>query len=143
MSTKSTKHLPKFYLHFTYKYQQCNLRNFWVDKSDSKPLLPSQKTLDPRKMIMAVMIFLKQLKSMVLILMILILIIFMIVLEMVLMILLLVILMVIMMVMMMVMSVAKCSHNTLLKTTYTVIANTDRNNFEDSYKLAQNQQPAP
>ena len=23
MSTKSTKHLPKFYLHFTYKYQQC------------------------------------------------------------------------------------------------------------------------
>ena len=25
MSTKSTKHLPKFYLHFTYKYQQCVL----------------------------------------------------------------------------------------------------------------------
>jgi hypothetical protein len=23
MSTKGTKHLPKFYLHFTYKYQQC------------------------------------------------------------------------------------------------------------------------
>jgi hypothetical protein len=25
MSTKGTKHLPKFYLHFTYKYQQCSM----------------------------------------------------------------------------------------------------------------------
>ena len=27
MSTKSTKHLPKFYLHFTYKYQHCSRKN--------------------------------------------------------------------------------------------------------------------
>ena len=26
MSTKGTKHFPKFYLHFTYKYQQCGAK---------------------------------------------------------------------------------------------------------------------
>ena len=37
MSTKGTKHFPTFYLHFTYKYQQC--REYQKSSADEQGLI--------------------------------------------------------------------------------------------------------